>query len=69
MLEENYTYRVLPVSEIKELTETIKRSSDLIAITLVSGDLLLGGLGKHWSWNDKTIMLGFNTEKGFRYGQ
>ncbi len=68
-MSENSIFQPLPTSETKELTGAIEIGLDLIAITLVTGDVLLGCLEKYWNWNGKTIGIGFNTEKGFRYGQ
>ena len=40
----------------------------LIAATLVTGDILLGGIFKHWKWNDRTLSIAFNTSAGQRFG-
>lgn len=61
-------YESLPPERIKQITDTIDVGYDLIAVTLVSGDILLGSLAKHWSWNGKEIHVGFNTKEGKVFG-
>jgi hypothetical protein len=40
----------------------------LLELTLLNGDLLIGGLAKHWHWNDESIDIGYNTQAGKRFG-
>ncbi len=58
----------LPLDNIKEATDAIPSAHQLIAVTLTNGDVLLGCLGKHWSWNGKTVDIAFNTEEGKQFG-
>jgi len=41
---------------------------DLVAVTLVNGDILLGGIFKHWEWNGHIVSLSCNTSEGKRFG-
>ncbi len=61
-------YESLPSERIKQITDTIDVGYDLVAITLVSGDILIGGLEKHWSWNNENVQVGFNTKFGKAFG-
>ena len=56
--------------ESRQLEEKLKVITpyDLIAVTLVNGDVLLGGIFKHWEWNGQRIELSFNTPEGKRFG-
>ena len=57
-------------AESRQLEERLKAISlyDLIAVTLVNGDILLGGVFKHWEWNGHRVELSFNTQEGKRFG-
>lgn len=52
---------------LKEKLEAIT-VYDLVAVTLVNADVLIGGIFKHWDWNGQTIDLSFNTSAGKRFG-
>lgn len=56
--------------ETQQLEERLKAISvhDLVAITLVDGMILLGGIFKHWEWNGQDLSIAFNTPKGQRFG-
>jgi hypothetical protein len=58
----------LPASSLKELTASIRIGYQLLEITLVNGDILIGGLAKYWHWNDETIDIGYNAKAGKRFG-
>ena len=64
----NYIFQPLPAERIKERTDSIEIAFELISVTLLDGEQLIGGLAKHWRWGGKLISLGFNTEKGKRFG-
>jgi hypothetical protein len=53
---------------IRKNTKSVRLAYDLIAIILIDGEILLGGLSKHWKWNDRSVEISFNTEDGKQYG-
>lgn len=61
-------YESLPPERIKQITDTIDVGYDLVAITLVSDDILIGGLENHWSWNNENVCVSFNTKFGKTFG-
>ncbi|MFH1141453.1 MAG: hypothetical protein V1724_07325 [Chloroflexota bacterium] len=67
-MAENTVFQPLPADQLEERTSAVETAYQLIAITLIDGDILLGCLAKHWHWNGQVVSLGFNTAKGKRYG-
>lgn len=53
---------------IEEQIERIENSYQLISVTLVTGDIILGGRGNYGQLDEKVITLGFNTNEGRRFG-
>lgn len=54
--------------QLEERLRSIAIAQDLIAMTLTDGDILLGGISKHWKWDGKIVSLSFNTAEGKRFG-
>jgi len=54
--------------QLEERLKSIAIAQDLIAMTLTDGDILLGGISKHWKWDGEIVSLSFNTAEGKRFG-
>ncbi|MCZ7547631.1 MAG: hypothetical protein M5U11_00535 [Anaerolineales bacterium] len=67
-MAEDTIFQALPTEQIKELTNHIEIGVDLIVVTLIYGDEIIGALEKHWGWNGKNVTMGFNTKAGRRFG-
>ena len=50
----------IDAQRLEEKLKSIAIAYDLIAVTLIGGDILLGGISKHWAWNGRTVSLSFN---------
>ncbi len=61
-------YEPLPPASIKSITDSIEIGYQLIIVTLISSDELIGGLAKYWSWNGNDIEISFNTKNGTMFG-
>lgn len=59
-----------PISpdEIRERVDAIQAGYQLVAVTTVVGDLLMGGLQPPWRREDDGISLHYNAEKGRTFG-
>jgi hypothetical protein len=57
----------IDAQRLEEKLKSIAIAYDLIAVTLIGGDILLGGISKHWAWNGRTVSLSFNTDEGRRF--
>lgn len=58
----------LTPDELRDRAAALEVAYQLIEVTLVDGDTLIGCLAKDWSWDGQTVSLGFNTVEGKRYG-
>jgi len=67
-MADDQVYQPLPPEELKQLIDSFKVGFDLLTVTLIYGDTLIGGLEKSWGWNGETINIGFNTKAGRRFG-
>ncbi len=68
-MSEKNLFQSISTEELKKRTDTIEIAYQLIAVTLIYGDIVIGGLEKHWTWNGQTVNVGFNTSKGERFEQ
>src|SRR5271157_3514129 len=68
-MSEDQVYQPLSPNNIKAITDSIEIGYQLISITLISGDELIGGLAKNWSWNGKEVSIGFNAHAGQIFGK
>lgn len=61
---------ILPQLDQLQLQEKLEAISfhDLIAVTILSGNILLGGIAKYWRWNGEVLSIAFNTPEGLRFG-
>ena len=61
-------FKALASDQLKRLTDSIEIGHQLLDVTLVSGDVLIGGLAKHWKWNGKAVSISYNTQAGKKFG-
>ncbi len=67
-MAENQVYQPLQPNDIKAITDSIEIGYQLISVTLITSDELIGGLAKHWGWNGEEVSIGFNTHRGQMFG-
>ena len=67
-MSSNSLFAPIDAQQLEEKLKSIAVAYALIAVTLIEGDILLGGISKHWKWNGRMVSLSFNTAEGKRFG-
>lgn len=67
-MAEEIIFQPLPADQIKSLIDPIEIGIELIVVTLIYGDEIIGALEIYWEWDGNNVTIGFNTKAGKRFG-